>query len=229
MSWVFIDAARLFEIAGLNLLLSGDNAIAVGMAIRHLPPAQRKIATAAGIIGAVLAQMVATLTVASLLKLSAVSLAGGILLTFIAIRFLRENGKTHGAIVQVHSDRGLAHAIMMVISAYLVMSLDNILAIAAVGRGHSALLILGLLLSGALLVPASMLIASLMRRYPVTLTIGAGILGWTAGSMLTVVLARVDQALHGQINRLFIPAVMTVVVVTSPLWWRPRDRGARRH
>jgi predicted tellurium resistance membrane protein TerC len=116
-----------------------------------------------------------------------------------------------------------------VIGAYLVMSLDNILAIAAVGRGRSALLILGLLLSGGLLVPASLLIANLMRRYPVTLTIGAGILGWTAGSMLAVVHGNVDEALHGHINRLFIPAVMTVVVVTSPLWRRPRDRGAQRH
>jgi YjbE family integral membrane protein len=229
MSRVLIDAARLFEIAGLNLLLSGDNAIAVGMAIRRLPPAQRKIATAAGIIGAVLLQIVATLTVASLLKLPAVSLAGGILLAFIAIRFLRENGNSREPAVQAHFDQGLPHAIMMVIGAYLVMSLDNILAIAAVGRGYSALLILGLLLSGGLLVPASLLIANLMRRYPVTLTIGAGILGWTAGSMLAVVLARVDQALYGQINRFFIPAVMTVVVVTSPLWRRPRDQGAQRH
>src|SRR5260370_3562478 len=181
MSWVLIDAARLFEIAGLNLLLSGDNAIVVGMAIRRLPPAQRKIASAAGISGAVLLQTAATLTVASLMKLPAVSLAAGILLTFIAIRFLLENGNTHKA-VQIYSDRGLAHAIMIVIGAYLVMSLDNILAIAAVGRGHSALLILGLLLSGGLLVPASLLIAKLMRPYPVTLTLGAGILGRTAGS-----------------------------------------------
>ncbi len=225
MSRVFIDAARLFEIAGLNLLLSGDNVIVVGMAIRNLPPARGRISSAAGISGAVLVQTAATLMVASLLELPAVSLAGGILLIWIAIRLAREDGHRWQPAAD-HQAGSLLGSIMTVIGAYLLVSLDNILAVAAVGREHPALLALGLALSGALLIPASLVIANLMGRYPVTLSIGAGVVGWTAGSMIAALLPPLGQILQGRILQLFIPAVTTVVVVTSPWWWM-RRRGAQ--
>ncbi len=224
MSWVFIDAARLFEIAGLNILLSGDNAIVVGMAIRNLPPARGRIASAAGISGAVLVQIAATLMVASLLELPAVSLAGGILLIWIAIRLARQDGPRRQPAADVQAG-SLLGSIMTVIVAYLLVSLDNILAVAAVGREHPALLALGLALSGALLIPASLVIANLMRRYPMTLSIGAAIVGWTAGSMIAALMPPLGEILQGRSLQLFIPAVTTVVVVTSPWWWM-RERGA---
>jgi YjbE family integral membrane protein len=225
MSWLFIDAARLFEIAGLNLLLSGDNVSVVGMALRNLPPARRRISSAAGISGAVLVQTAATLMVASLLELPAVSLAGGILLILIAIRLAREDGHRWQPAAD-HQAGSLLGSIMTVIGAYLLMSLDNILAIAAAGREHPALLALGLALSGALLIPASLVIANLMGRYPVTLSIGAGVVGWTAGSMIAALLPPLGEILQGRTLRLLIPVVITVVVVTSPWWWM-RDRGAQ--
>ncbi|HXR35082.1 MAG TPA: YjbE family putative metal transport protein [Candidatus Binataceae bacterium] len=225
MSWVFIDAARLFEIAGLNILLSGDNVIVVGMAIRNLPLARRRISSAAGISGAVLVQTAATLMVASLLEVPAVSLAGGILLILIAIRLARKDGPRWQPAADDQAG-SLLGSIMTVIVAYLLMSLDNILAIAAVGGEHPALLAPGLALSGAFLIPASLMIANLMRRYPVTLSIGAAVVGWTAGSMIAAWLPPLGEILQGRILQLFIPAVTTVMVVTSPWWWK-RDRGAQ--
>src|SRR5271155_589575 len=186
MSWAFTNAARLLEIIGVNLVMSGDNTIAVGMAIRRLPKDERKIASVAGISAGLIAQTAITLTVASLLELPGISLAGGILLGFVAVRLLQDNGNRPEVTTDYHS-RGLQHSIVVVAGAYLVMSLDNILGVAAVGRGHPALLILGIMLSGAVLVPASLVIANLMKRYPMTLKLGAGILGWTAGSMITVI------------------------------------------
>ena len=96
---------------------------------------------------------------------------------------------------------------------------DNILAIAVGGQGHPWLLSIGLLLSTALIIPASLLIANLMGRYPLILKAGGGILGWIAGSMLAGSLARLDQLPTGAVTRFMIPAVTVVIVVTSPLWW----------
>lgn len=222
MNWAVADTARLFEIAGVNIVLSGDNAVVVAMAIRNLPVAQRRIASAAGITGALLVETAVTLTIASLLEHPVLSLAGGLLLGWIAIRLLHENGSSQDSAIATDEPRGkrLHHSILAVAGAYLIMCLDNILAIAAVGRGHPDLLVLGLLLSAVLLVPASLMIANLMKRYRITVMIGAGLLGWTAGSMIAVMPSRLDEMLHGSINQLFIPAAMAMVVVTSPLWWR---------
>lgn len=217
------DAARLLEIIGVNILLSGDNAVAVGMAIRNLPATQGQVASVAGIGAATLMQIAATLTVARLLKLPAVSLAGGLLLCVVAIRLMRQDGSFLQSSVYAFSAQGLYRSIVTVTGAYFVMCLDNILGVAAVGRGHPILLVVGLLLSSAVIIPASLVTARLMRHYPITLTVGAGILGWVAGSMLAAVASRLGHPLSGPVIQFLIPAVITVIVVTSPLWWRSRD------
>ena len=223
MSSAFTDAARLLEIIGVNLVMSGDNAIAVAMAIRRLPQDERKLASIAGISAALIAQIALTLTVASLLEMPGISLTAGILLGFVAVRLLQDDGKGPEVITDYHSN-GLHHSIVIVAGAYLVMCLDNILGVAAVGRGHPILLILGIMLSGATLVPASLVVANLMKRYPVTLKLGAGVLGWTAGSMIAVIFPPLGARLNGHAAQIFIPAMMTVTVLTSPWWWRPRNR-----
>jgi YjbE family integral membrane protein len=224
MNWAFTEAARMLEIVGVNIVLSGDNAIAVAMAIRRLPYDRRKIASIAGISAALVAQTALTLTLASLLEFPVISLAGGITLGFIAVRLLQEKGDAE-EVIGDHRSRGLYHSIAIVTGAYLVMCLDNIVAIASIGRGHPVLLTLGIMLSGAVLVPASLVIANLMRRYPVTLKFGAGLLGWTAGSMIASVLGLLIEMLSGRGSQLLIPAMMAALVVTSPSWWRPRTRG----
>jgi YjbE family integral membrane protein len=222
------DAARLFEIVGVNILLSGDNAIAVGMAIHNLPTTQGQIASAAGIGAAILLQIAATLTVARLLKLPAVSLAGGFLLCVIAIRLTRKDGDLPQPTPYAFLDEGLYRSIVTVTGAYFVMCFDNILAIAAVGRGHPVLLVVGTLLSSAVIIPTSLVIANLMKRYPVMLTIGSAILGWVSGSMLAAVASLLGHLPIGPVTQILIPAVITVIVVTSPWWWRSRNRNAQR-
>lgn len=219
MNGAALNAARLFEIAGVNIVLSGDNAVVVGMTVRNLAPSQRRIASVAGIWIAVLLQAAATLTVAHLLALPIVSLGGAFLLCAIAIRLLRHNGGAPQPPASIHPGRGVLRSTLTVIGAYFAMCLDNILAIAAIGRGHPLILIAGILLSSAVIIPASLVIANLMRRYPLTLTIGAAIVGWVAGSMLTGA-SHLDRVLSGEAARLVIPALMTMIVISSPLWLR---------
>jgi YjbE family integral membrane protein len=220
MNWAIIDAALLLEIMGVNILLSGDNTIVVGMTIRQLPPLRRQIATAAGIGAALLFQIAATLTVEHLLELRVVSLAAGVALCVIAIRLLHENDGVPQGLLPDQIDRGMFGSILAVAAGYFLMCLDNIIGVATVGHGHPWLLTIGLVLSSAVIVPASLAVARLMRRFPVTLIVGAGIVGWVAGAILAEAAAPLDQLLPGRATRLFIPAATTLMVVTSPIWRR---------
>lgn len=213
----FADAWKLVEIVGVNLILSGDNAVMVGLALRKLPATQRKTASIAGIGGAVLVQIMATLTIASLLRLPVVSCVGGILLTWVAIRLLRNDSGREASFGE--AGRSAWHSIVTVIAAYLVMCIDNILAIAALAQAHPALLVFGLLLSCALLIPGSVLVAELMRRYPLLVTAGGALLGWTAGTMITSAVALFRDGPHGIMAQMLVPALVTTLVVTSPRWW----------
>ncbi len=225
MNSVAADTVRLFAIVGVNILLSGDNAIAVGLAIHNLPTKQGQIASAAGIGLAILLQIAATLTVVRLLKLPAFSLAGGLLLCLIAIGLTRRDGNLrqppHDFPLQT-----LRRSIVTVTGAYFVMCLDNILAIAAVGQSHPVLLIVGMLLSGAVIIPASLMITNMMKRYPVTLTIASAILGWVAGSMLAMVASGLGHLPMEPVSQFLITVGITVIVLISPRWWRSESRNA---
>lgn len=220
MSWDFANVARLIEIITVNLILSGDNAVVVALALHKLPAAQRKVASIAGLAGAVLVQIAATLTVASLLRLAAVSCVGGCLLTWIAIRLLHDDG---GEVSPGQDSPGLSHSIAAVIIAYLVMSLDNILAVAAVAQAHHTLLVFGLLLSCSLLVPGSLIIAEVMKRYPLVVTAGAALLGWTAGTMITPALMLLGGVNESKTVQILTPYLIAILVVTSTWWWPARN------
>jgi YjbE family integral membrane protein len=211
-------AIVLLVIMGINILLSADNTVVVGMTIRNLPPARRRIASAAGIGAAVLLQIAATLTLARLLELRVVLLIAGVLLCVIAIRLLRENADPQGRTITAHRNQDLPEAILAVAGGYFVMCIDNILGVAAVGRGHPWLLAAGILLSSAVVVPASLIVARLMRRFPATLTIGAAIVGWVAGSMLSEAAAPLTPVTTALFTQVFIPFATAAVVVTSPRW-----------
>ncbi len=226
MNLVGADAACLLEIAGMNIMLSGDNAVVVGMMVRNLRDAERLVAVVAGIIVAVLLQTAATLTVAELLRLPMVSFAGGLLLCFIAIRLSRNNGTVPEIRLHHHIGQGPLGSMIKVAGIYLVTGPDNILAIAAIGHGHPWLLITGLLLSSAVVIPMSLIIANLMKRFPLILTAGAGVVGWVAGSMLAAAL-RLDHILTSGIAPFFIPTVITAAVLTSALWYRFGTRGTQ--
>ncbi len=217
MGWNFADAARLLEIVGTNLILSGDNVIAVGLVIRKLPAPRRRTASIAGIAGAAMIQIVATLTVAWVLRLPVVSCIGGVLLTWIAIHLL-QNDISNSSVVHV-SGKDMRRSILTVMAASLVMCLDNVLAVAAVAGDHLVLLIYGLLLSCALSIPCSLLIAGLLKRHPLLVTAGAAVLGWTAGIMIVPALAIFGNVFAETAARILVPPLITSVVITSPWWW----------
>ena len=116
-------------------------------------------------------------------------------------------------------------AIVTVVGAYLVVCLDNVMAIAAIGKGHPFLITIGLALSCALMIPGSLVVANLMRRYPMLVFVGAGVLGWTAGTLFASD-RLVRSALHNvaggsfeSTSQLLTPSMFAVLIVISPLWY----------
>ena len=170
----------LLQIIGVNIVLSGDNAVVIALAARSLPPAQQKKAVAWGSGAAVVMRIVLTIIAVELLRLPYLKLVGAALLLWIALQLLLPEDEGHGGAAAGNS---LAAAIKTILLADLVMSLDNVIAVAAAAKGSLALLIIGLAISIPLVVFASTLLLNLMGRFPVIITLGAALLGWVAGEM----------------------------------------------
>jgi len=170
----------LGQIILINLVLSGDNAVVIALAARSLPAKQQRQAIVWGSGAAVLMRIVLTIVAVELLRLPLLKIAGGVLLLWIAVKLLQPEGG-HGA--QSGSVIGIWGAMRTILIADLVMSLDNVIAVAAAAKGSLLLLILGLAISIPLVVFGSTLLLHLMERFPVIITIGAALLGWVAGEM----------------------------------------------
>jgi YjbE family integral membrane protein len=172
----------LMQIIGVNIVLSGDNAVVIALAARSLPPAQQKKAVAWGSGAAVVMRIVLTIVAVELLRLPYLKLAGAALLLWIAVQLLLPEDEGEG---EGHAAAGakLVAAIKTILVADLVMSLDNVIAVAAAAKGSVTLLVLGLAISIPLVVFASTLLMTLMSRYPIIITTGAALLGWVAGEM----------------------------------------------
>ena len=170
----------LGSITLINLILSGDNAVVIALASRNLPHDQRKKAVLWGSAGAVILRIVLTLVAAYLLKIPYVQFLGGLALVYIAVNLL---GDSHDE-VACESASSFGEAIKVIIFADLIMSLDNVLAIAGVADGHFGLLIFGLAMSVPLVVFGSQMLMKLMDKYPIIIYLGAAILGWTAAKMM---------------------------------------------
>jgi len=170
----------LVQIIGVNIVLSGDNAVVIALAARGLPADQQKRAVAWGSGAAVVMRIGLTIVAVELLRLPYLKLVGAALLLWIAVQLLlpEEGEDGHGTTVT-----GLAAAIKTILLADLVMSLDNVIAVAAAAKGNTLLLVIGLAISIPLVVFASRLLLVLMEKYPVIITIGAALLGWVAGDM----------------------------------------------
>jgi YjbE family integral membrane protein len=169
----------LLSIVIIDLILAGDNAIVIGLAARNLPKQQQKKAVIWGTVGAVVIRALATLFVVWLLKVPGLLLVGGILLVWIAYKLLVEE-KSH----DVEAGGSLWEAIRTVIIADALMGLDNVLAVAGAAHGSFLLVILGLLISVPIMVWGSTLILKWIERFPMMITIGAGVLAWTASKMI---------------------------------------------
>jgi YjbE family integral membrane protein len=169
----------LGQIMMINIVLSGDNAVVIAMASRSLPPKQQRQAIFFGSFGAIALRVVLTFFAVMLLDLPWLKLVGAVLLVWIGIQMLiPEDGKDE---VDAHAQ--LWAAIKTIVIADFIMSLDNVLGVAAAAKGSLLLLILGLALSIPLIVYGSTFILKLMNRYPAIITGGGGVLGWVAGEM----------------------------------------------
>ena len=169
----------LLSIIVIDLVLAGDNAILIGLAARKLPKDQQKKVILWGAIGAIVIRTIATLLVVYLLEIPGLHLIGGILLVWIAYKLLVEE-EEH----DVKAADSLWGAIKTIIIADALMGLDNVLAVAGASHGNFLLVMIGLLVSIPVVMWGSTMILRLIERYPVIVTIGAGILGWTASKMI---------------------------------------------
>jgi YjbE family integral membrane protein len=170
----------LAQIMMINIMLSGDNAVVIAMASRALPAKQQKQAILLGSFGAIILRVILTFFAVFLLALPFLKILGGVLLGWIGIQLLIPD--TEEAELDGHSN--LWSAIKTIIVADFVMSLDNVLGVAAAAKGNVPLLIIGLAISIPLIIYGSTIILKLMNRFPIIVTIGGGILGWVAGEML---------------------------------------------
>jgi YjbE family integral membrane protein len=170
----------LTSIILVNLLLSGDNALVIALASRSLPNIQKKKAILWGGFGAVGLRVLLTFAAVFLLKIPYLQLAGGVMLLMIAAKLLTDDHEQHR---RSSAPPSLGDAIRMIIVADLVMSLDNVIAIAAVAHGSLLYLIIGLGLSIPIIMFGSHLAQRVMSKWPVIVWLGAAFLGWTAGEM----------------------------------------------
>ena len=177
--------AALLSIIVANILLSGDNAVVIALASRNLPANQQKKAIFWGSAAAIILRVVLTITAVQLLSLPYLKIVGAILLVYIGVQLLADSDDE--AEVDGHSN--IWGAIRTILVADLVMSLDNVIAVAAAAQKgpeetRLALLIIGLGLSIPLIIFGSTMLLKVMDRFPVIITLGAGLLGLLAGGML---------------------------------------------
>ena len=171
----------VFSIILIDLLLAGDNALVIAMAVRSLPRRERRIGTACGAAGAVLLRIALTIFAARLLRIPYVQLAGGLFIVWIAVKVLVDASAPPDS---APAPKRLLQAIWYVVFADLTMSTDNILAIAGASKGSVPLIVFGLAVSIPFVVFASNLLADLMDRYPATVYLGGAILGRVGGEMI---------------------------------------------
>jgi YjbE family integral membrane protein len=181
--WGELDEATFWvavlKLIWINILLSGDNAVVIAMACRRLPGRQRLwgIALGAGI--AILLRVIFTGVAAALLLLPYVKIAGGLFLLYIAAKLIVSDDRDAG-----RAGDSLWHAARIIAVADVVMSFDNVVAIATAAEGNTALLVFGLVISIPLIVAGAALITALFDRFPVLIWAGAGLLGWIAGQVI---------------------------------------------
>ncbi|MMZ49064.1 Integral membrane protein TerC family protein [compost metagenome] len=207
MEWLIV----LLQIILINLVLSGDNAVVIALACRKLPEEHRKKAVLIGTVGAIVLRIILTLIAAYLLRVPFIEMVGGLLLLWIAIKLLRNDEEK----TDIKQGTSLWAAVKTIIVADFVMGLDNVLGVAGAAGGNIYLLIVGLALSIPIIVWGSTLIMSLMERFSWLIMLGAAVLGWTAGEMVTndVFVHRMIQ--NNDVAELAIPFVAVIVVLVA--------------
>ncbi|HTD90293.1 MAG TPA: TerC family protein [Burkholderiales bacterium] len=172
--------AGLGSITLINIVLSGDNAVVIALAARSLPAHQRAKAVMWGAGAAVIMRIILTIIAVEMLKWPYLKIIGALLLFWIAVKLLvPEDGDD-----DIEGSDNLVKAIKTILIADLVMSLDNVIGVAAAAKGNMTLLVLGLAISIPIVIFGATMLMKLMEKWPIIITIGAGLLGWVAGEML---------------------------------------------
>ncbi len=210
----------LVKIIWINIILSGDNAVVIALAARSLPPEQQRKAIMFGSGAAVVLRIVLTVVAAKLLELSFLQIVGGCLLLWIGLQLLTSHDEEEGA---GNGTGTMMAAIRTILIADLVMSLDNVIAVAAAAGGNMLLLILGLAISIPLVIFGSTLMIKLMERFPVIVILGAGLIGWVGGETIMN-----DKLLHGFVEanpalHYLAAAAGAALVVGLGLWLQKRN------
>jgi YjbE family integral membrane protein len=218
----------LIKIIWINIILSGDNAVVIALAARSLKPQQQKQAIMFGSGAAVVLRIVLTVVAAQLLALSFLQIVGGLLLLWIGIQLLGEEEGEEGV---AKESGGMFAAVRTILIADLVMSLDNVIAVAAAAKGSMVLLILGLAISIPLVVFGATLMVKLMERFPTIITLGAALIGWVAGETIVsdAVLAGVRAANPWLHYAAAVAGAVFVVGVGKLLSTRSRKEPASGH
>lgn len=171
----------VLQIILIDVLLGGDNAVVIALACRGLPERLRNKGIFWGVFGAIGLRVVLIFFALKLLVLPFVKIVGALLLLWIGIKLLREEGDEDH---EVHASEHLFGAIRTIVVADAVMSIDNVIAVAAAAKGDIGLVAFGIAISVPIIVWGSKLVLKLMDRFPWVITAGAGLLGWIAGGML---------------------------------------------
>ena len=214
--------ARVFGIIVIDLTLAGDNALVIALAVRNLPKRQQLLGRIWGTLGAV-ALRLAFITIATyLLKIAFLPLIGGLLLLWIAFRLVQHDTGGEGRMRQGAS---LGQAIWIIVAADAIMSLDNVLAVAAAAHGDLRLVVFGIALSLPIVVWGSGILATLMDRFVWIIWLGGGILGYVAGEMMLK-----DHGLERVVDPTlpglgFVPPVLGVIIFALGWWFT--TTGAR--
>jgi YjbE family integral membrane protein len=210
------------EIVMINLLLSGDNAIVIAMAGRRLPAHQRRRAVWWGAAAAIGLRVLLTLGAITLLHVPFLQTAGAVLLFVIALQLLLDSKeKTE----HTPAATTLAGAVWTIVVADFVMSLDNVLAVAAVANGDTALLIIGIVMSIPIIIWGSSFIMRVLDRLPGLLYLGGGLLAYTAAEMILSDpgIKRFSHLLRPEAEKIF-PFLAVSVILVAALWMRRRSK-----
>ena len=214
----------IFRIVIIDLVLSGDNAVVIGMAAHRLPPKQRRFAILFGGGAAILLRITLTAIAALLLTIPGLQLGGGILLIWIGFKLLKEEEESHEGIKAAASMR---EAILTILVADVVMSTDNVLGVAGASAGDVRLLLFGLILSMAILMWMGSLVANLINRFAWLSYVGAAVIAWTGAIMIFEDRYVMEHA--AWVNRTIAytsSAVITIAVLAFAHWFhRVRKMG----
>lgn len=212
--------AAVFEIILINILLSGDNAVVIALACRTLPPSQRLWGMIIGAGVASILLIVFTGIAAFLMALPYLKLAGAAALVWIAVKLVVPGGSDGSGHIESADD--LWRAVRSVVIADVIMSLDNVIAVAAAAKGNYVLLGLGLSVSIPIVIAGSAVIMALLERFPLLVWAGATLLGWIAGDIFATDPALMNVLGEGIADRLHIVTSLAgaITVLLIALLWR---------